>query len=228
MYQQSAENLANEISKGNGNVFYVFNPLGWIRSDYADIRYSGTDDFRIIDITTGDEIAAQKIIKNNNSFIRIWAKDVPAVGYRIFEIKKGISKKPSAAAKFKNGTLQSSAYKIRITKSGAITSWIDLATKKELVKKVNNRYLNDAGFTLINEGDELKIENEGPVSTTVKAVSSHPFKHTTRITVFKNNRRIEIEDSILQNFRDLKTWAYSFNFTKPVTRHEELSAVLTA
>jgi alpha-mannosidase len=228
LYQQSAANLANEISKGNGNVFYVFNPLGWIRSDYADIRYSGTDDFRIIDITTSEEIAAQKVIKNNNSFIRIWAKDIPAVGYRLFEIKKKVSKKLPGAAKFKNGTLQSSAYKIRITKSGAITSWIDLATKKELVKKVNNRYLNDAGFTLINEGEELIVENEGPVSTTVKAVSSHPFKHTTRITVFKNNRRIEIEDSILQNFRDLKTWAYSFNFNKPVTRHEELSAVLTA
>jgi alpha-mannosidase len=228
LQKESAEQLANQIQKGNGNLFYVFNPLGWIRSDYADVPYSSTDNFSIIDITTGDEITAQKIIKNNQDFIRIWAKDIPAVGYRIFEIRKGASKKQRNAAMFKNGTLKSSAYKIRITRSGAITSWIDLATKKELVKKVNNRFLNDAGFTLIDEGDQLMIENEGPVSTTVKAVSSQPFKHTTRITVFKNNRRIEIEDSIRQNFRDLKTWAYSFNFNRPVTRHEELSAVLTA
>jgi alpha-mannosidase len=78
-----------------------------------------------------------------------------------------------------------------------------------------------------NEGTALVVENAGPVSVTLKAVSTNPLRHTTRVTLFANNPRIEIEDSIQANFKDTKTWAFSFNVNNPTTRHEELGAVLT-
>ncbi len=228
LYRQAVEALTGEVKKGNGNRFLVFNPLSWKRSDYADLPYSSTAPFSIIDVSTGAAPAVQKIVKGNQSFIRIWAEDIPAVGYKIFEINDSPEKKSTNAAIFKDGLLKNNHYKIKIASSGAITSWVDLQSKKELVKKINNRFLNDPGITAINNGSNVIVENEGPVSVTVKAVSDHPFKHTTRVTIFKNNKRIEIEDSIQENFRDLKTWAYSFNLDNPTTRHEELGAVLTA
>lgn len=78
-----------------------------------------------------------------------------------------------------------------------------------------------------SEGAELVVENAGPVSVTLKAVSANPIKHTVRITLFSNSPRIDIEDSIQANFKDVKTWAFSFNLNEQTTRHEELGAVLT-
>ncbi len=49
-----------------------------------------------------------------------------------------------------------------------------------------------------------------------------------RVTLFANNPRIEIENSIDVNFGDVKTWAFSLNLEKPTTRYEELGAVITA
>ena len=62
---------------------------------------------------------------------------------------------------------------------------------------------------------------------TLKAVSHTPVLHTVRLTLFKNSPRIDIEDSIQANFKDVKTWSFAFNLDKPTTRHEELGSILT-
>jgi alpha-mannosidase len=49
-----------------------------------------------------------------------------------------------------------------------------------------------------------------------------------RITLFADNPRILLEDSIQANFKDVKTWDFAFNLKNQTTRHEEVGAILTA
>jgi alpha-mannosidase len=120
-------------------------------------------------------------------------------------------------------------YRLRLSPSGAITEIEDKQAGRQLVKVIDGKYLNDVGVSNVNEGQPVVVENAGPVSVTLKAVSPVPVPHTVRVTLFANSRsHIEIEDSIQANFNDVKTWAFSFNLTNPTTRHEELGAILTA
>ena len=96
-----------------------------------------------------------------------------------------------------------------------------------MVRPLDHRFVNDLGTDNLNDGLPIAVENAGPVSVTIKAVSRNPIEHTVRLTVFANNPRIEIEDSIQANFADVKTWAFSFDLKSQTTRHEELGAILT-
>ncbi len=96
------------------------------------------------------------------------------------------------------------------------------------MKFIEGRYLNDLGSGNVDSGKPIEVENAGPVSVTLKAVSDYPVKHTVRVTLFANSPRIEIENSIDANFGDVKTWAFSMNLKNQTTRYEELGAILTA
>jgi alpha-mannosidase len=97
-----------------------------------------------------------------------------------------------------------------------------------MVKPANGKYFNDLGVEDINHGNPIVVENYGPISVTLKAVSDLPIKHTTRVTLFANSPDIVIENSIDANFDDVKTWSFSFNLNNPTTQYEELGAVLKA
>ena len=227
LYQLSRAALANQIGTGPGIRFYVFNPLSWLRSDVADFEYDGSAS-TVIDITTGKEVPSQPIIKGGKKMIRILAENIPSVGYKVFEISNSTSGKFSNSVKVENEYIKNNFFRIRIRPSGVITEWYDsLAGSRQLIKETNERYVNDIG-TKDNSIGKFVVENTGPVSTTIKTVSSDPLPHTSRITIYAHNARIDIEDSIQSNFRDLKTWAFSFNFSAPTTHHEELGAILTA
>lgn len=207
--------------------FFVFNPLNWSRNEIADIEYTGSFPVKVIDKSTKKEVTNQLISKNGKQYLRIFAENIPAVGYKVFLIKNEKSKSRPTAAKFEDGYITNDFYKLRLSKSGVITEITDKLAKRQLVKLTDAKYANDLGANDINEGEELTIENAGPVSVTLKAVSSNPVLHTTRITLYAKIPRIDIENNIQENFGDIKTWAFSFDLNNPTTRHEELGAILT-
>ena len=227
LFTLSKNLLGNQIKKSANARFYVFNPLNWERSDVADFLFEETYPVKVIDVATNKEVVSQRIIKNGHQFIRIQAEGIPSVGYKVFEIRQGKSTVYANAASVSNDYMSNAFYKIRLSPSGAITELYDKVAKRDLVKSRSNKYLNDLGIKNTTDGDPLSIENAGAVSVTLKAVSKAPVLHTVRLTLFKNSPRIEIEDSIQANFKDVKTWAFSFNLDKPTTRHEELGAILT-
>ena len=209
--------------------FYVFNPLNWSRSDIADLEYTVAYPVRIIDVSTKKEVVSQSVTKGGKRFLRIFAENIPSVGYKIFEIRSGVPASLPLAATVSGETIRTARYRIRLSPSGAITDIYDsLASGRQLVERIDGKYLNDLGVQNTAQGNPVVVENAGPVSVTLKAVSPVPVPHTVRVTLFANNARIEIEDSIQANFSDVKTWAFSFNLNNPTTRHEELGAVLTA
>ena len=68
--------------------FFVFNPLSWTRTDYCDYPYNGSPEIKVVESASAREVPFQFIIKKNVKYLRILAKDVPSLGYKVYEIKK--------------------------------------------------------------------------------------------------------------------------------------------
>jgi alpha-mannosidase len=198
--------------------FFVFNPLGWTRSDYSDYQYNGSFDIKVVDRITAQEVPFQFITKKNLKYLRILAKDVPSLGYKVFEIRKGASSvKPYQAAVVSDTIIENSLYRVVFTRQGVITSLIDKRdNNRECIAPVNKLYANDLGSGRGNAGSPLRVENAGPVSVTLAAESYKPVKHTSKVTLFASIDRIELENYITQNFDATPlTYAFSFNLNNP-------------
>ncbi|MBD0258329.1 MAG: glycoside hydrolase, partial [Cytophagales bacterium] len=209
--------------------FYVFNPLGWVRSDVADVPHADAGPVTVVDLQTGAEAASQRIRKGGRLYLRIWAQNVPSAGYKAFEIRPGEPVRRPLAARARGEVIANAHYRLRLRKSGIISDLTDRKAGNRLVVGApDGRGCNDLGSVNTDAGRPVVLENAGPVSVTLKAVSEDPIPHTVRVTLFANSPRIEIEDSIGANFSDVKTWTFSFGLKDPTTRHEELGAILTA
>lgn len=231
LYNLAQSNLTSLITNDvpGSNRFFVFNPLGWQRSDYADYAYNGPALIHVVDVTTNAEIPFQLITKNSVQYIRIEALNIPSVGYKVFEIKSGSGTSFGNAGTIAGNIIENSFFKVTYTNQGVLTSIIDkINGNKEIVLLTNGKYVNDLGTGSANIGSSI-TENIGPVSiTAVTTTGAIPLAHSTKITLFKNIPRIEIDNQITENFEAINTWSYSFNITSPEVWHEETGAVIKA
>jgi alpha-mannosidase len=232
LHADARSSLGRMIARtGKQPCYYVFNPLSWVRTDAVDLPYASDASVHVIDLTTGRETPSQEVILNNGRFLRIFAQDVPAVGYKVFEIRDGAGKVFTPAANVKQTKLENKYYRITLNKYGAITSLIDKRRNYyEVVGSAKGAAINKLIGKQAGPSPEAKlvIENKGPVSVTLKAESDHPLKHTTHITLLRDSSRIEIQNHITQNFDEVLTWDSSFNFNEPDVHHEECGAILHA
>ncbi len=230
LQQDATRALGNLIQNGGAAPrFFVFNPLSWPRTEKADLPYDGPEPVQVFDLSSGAEVPAQIIVTAGGRFLRLLASDIPPVGYKVFEIRAGAGAGFGPAAALSgpasDGVIDSAHYRITVSPRGAIISLIDKGRAgREWVRVIDDRALNDLG-----PGDgTLTVENAGPVSLTLLATSDAPLQHTSRITVFRDSARIEIENEILQNFSDVYTWGFGFNLEQPDLWHEEVGAVIRA
>ncbi|HRE51899.1 MAG TPA: glycoside hydrolase [Flavitalea sp.] len=226
---KGVKELGSQIKSGNLPRFYVFNSLSWTRTDIADIAYTGNYPVEVIDLSTNKPVPAQLIHKSGAQYLRVLAENIPSVGYKVFEIREGSGQTglPDAAT-LKDNYFSNNYYGVKLSPSGVITEIYDSLANRQLARENMGQLVNDLGVENINDGSALTIVNAGPVSVTIKASSKNPIPHSTYITLFAGQPRIDIEDSIQSNFSDLKTWSFSFDLDKPTTRHEELGSILTA
>ena len=232
LYNKALLLLGRQIkSNGNEEKFFVFNPLNWIRNDFADVPYNGSENISVYDVSEKKEVLWQLISKKGQPYLRILAANIPGTGYKVFEILKRPAFKQISAGALTGNSFGNTRYKIKLSREGVITSIMDkLNGHREIVAPTpQGRYLNDMGSNAGNIGDDLIIENEGPVSITVKAHTSSKLKHTTAITLYNSLiRRIDIQNNIEQNFSSVVSNTFSFNFKNPDTWHEEIGAVIKA
>ena len=217
--------LGQQISRtGTQSRFFVFNPLSWTRSDYADIPWRANWKVRVVDVSTGAEVPSQIIRFANQKFLRVLADNVPSMGYKVYEIREGAPSVLSNAATVTGSTIENEFYRVTVANDGAVTSLIDKTRgNRETVRTINGKVLNDLGG---NRTGTLIVENAGPVSVTLRAESTSPAAHTTRLTFYRGTNRIDITNQITQNFGDVKTWSYSFDINSPDVWHEEVGAVI--
>lgn len=231
LYDSAVVELGKQIAKGSGershsHRFFVFNPLSWKRSDYADYVYAGNENIFVKDVTTGMQVPFQRILKDGISCLRILASDLPSVGYKVFEIQegKGMPFRNAATVSSDHTVIENNLYKITINKTGALTSLVDKKNnRRECIGAGNANDLGSAAGRGV-----ITIENVGPVSVTLKAISSDSLSHTTRITLYKDLARVDIDNQITQNFADVRKWKFAFKLNNPETWHEEVGAVIKA
>ncbi|MBF8248512.1 MAG: hypothetical protein HW374_1312 [Bacteroidetes bacterium] len=221
--------LGSSILHNSGTTrFFVFNALGHTRTDVADIATALSSPFRVVDVTSGQEVRSQLITKEAQQYIRILAEHVPSVGYRVYEIQQIASQFTDSAVTFSNGnsTFENDKYTVTIDGRGAITSLIDKRdANRELVQNIGGLAMNDIGS---GSGSPV-VENVGPVSATIRVNSTGSPSHTTRITLYKTIDRVDIENEVTQNFGSgEQTYSFGFNMSGYTVRHEEVGAIATA
>jgi len=225
-----AQKALGKLIKKNGangeNVrFYAFNPLSWTRTDAADLPYADAAPVQAIDLTTGQEVPSQRVKLSGKEFLRILAQDVPPVGYKVFEIRSGAGKTFPDAARVIETDLENALYRVRLRDNGAITKLVDLTRgQREFVRPIGGRAINDLGP---GKG-RVEAENAGPVSVTLRATVAGPPARTTRLTLFRDSRRIDLRNEITQNFADVQVWSFGFNLDAPDVWHEEVGAIAHA
>ncbi len=226
LYQDAAGALGDLIQPGGTDLrFYTFNPLNWTRTDVADLPYSGPTPVHVIDLSTGEETPSQVVTLDGEAYLRILARDVPSLGYKVFEVRPGEGLSFEDAATVTDNVLASDRYAVALSERGAITSLIDRALQnREFAREIDGRFINDLG----PGGGALTVENAGPVSVTLLAAADGPLAHTTRLTLTRDLDRIDIRNTITQNFGNSPTWAFSFNLDAPDVWHEEVGAIIRA
>jgi alpha-mannosidase len=229
LFQSSKDSLTRSI-RNNSQFprFFVFNPLGWSRTDIADVAYPGGLEIEVIDLQADSVVPHQAFTVGSAQHLRILAENVPSVGYKIYEIRPAEPPVEDHAATLEGNVFENLFYRLTVTSEGVITSLVDKFGNEEYVQATNGRYLNDFGQ---GDGDagELTLLHSGPVSTTIACTSGNPLQHTTFITLYKDINRIEIDNRITDNFGDqIRTYSFSFNLDNPELWHEELGAVIKA
>ena len=122
-------------------------------------------------------------------------------------------------------TFENGFMKLVIERDGAISSFIDkLRGNAELAASIGGRKLNDFAVNS-DEGENLQVENRGPVSVTVRARSAAGLDHTTAITLYHGSARVDIQNELNANFNDVRYWAFSFALNQPSLRTEEVGAI---
>lgn len=208
--------------------YFVFNPLGWARTDVADLPYAGDGDVEVFDLTSGRSVEHQFIEDSGKRSLRILARDLPPVGYRIYDVRAGrvSSAARDLAAESDGRVLENSRVKLVLDSDGALAGLIDKRDPDvDLAASIDGLKLND--FAANQSGGHAPvIENAGPVSVTVRLASDAGRDHVTRVTLYRDSDRIDLVNEITENFGDVRHWAFSFNLASPKVRTEEIGAIL--
>ncbi len=229
LYEAASERLVNLVDNPPGSKrFCVINPLSWLRTDYADLEYSGEENIHVRDLTSDRDVPHQFMQVGEKRFLRVLAQNVPSAGYKVFEIQPGAGNgATNLAATFdsKLATLENGQIRVTIERDGALRSFVDKTRGEiELAANINGLFLNDFARSS-SDGAALEIENSGPVSTTVRARSQAGLNHETTITFYRNSNRVDIENMVFENFGDTRYWSFAFALPQPIVHTEEVGSM---
>lgn len=249
LLRDGAERLGDLVARpaatasGDAVRLYAFNPLGWARTDLVDVPWAalgpgwpeppaGASEpgLRARDVATGREVPAQVVRQDGDVRLRLLAEDVPALGYRVYEVRAGAGAEAFGPAAAVTGTtIVGDAFQIELSGRGALTSVLDRAAgNRELVRRTDGRGWNELAPGPLDPGGALVVESSGPVSTTVRAAAAGPLARETRVTLVRGVDRVEVENRILENFGGTFAWEFDMALDAPRVWHEEVGAVVRA
>lgn len=166
MYETAIGRLQGNLYRSSRPVITFFNPAGWTRSAlatvYIDFEIIPQDRaFRITD-EDGKELDVQPLrSRREGRYYAIWAENIPALGYKTYEIilEDGNAPVP-AAPDFKDNIMENTWYRITFdTKKGGIASLTDRSSGKELVDTSSPWSLGGFIYESL-EGDRHQMERK--------------------------------------------------------------------
>jgi len=178
--------LQNSIPRSQAPTIAVFNTLNWPRSGlietFIDNEMLPVDQsFRIIDAETGESVPAQRLTgRHEGAYWALWAKEVPALGFKCYRIISLDEKvKPRPPQPKDEPVMENAFYRLQVDPhTGAVRSLLDKETGAELVdgnspwqlgqfiyEKLNGDRNTFRGEFLRSSLQDVKVESqaEGPV-----------------------------------------------------------------
>ncbi|HQP44851.1 MAG TPA: glycosyl hydrolase-related protein [Thermoanaerobaculales bacterium] len=200
----------------------VFNPLGFARTDIAEVAVPSPGPYVVTDVATGLEVPAQVIERGGARFLQLIARSVPSLGYKVFAYEPGTpgSFPPAATVTPGTRTIESALYRVRLGGRGQIVEAVHKAPSPD-VQLAGANGLNDLGSGTIQS---VVAENVGPVSATLRATLASPAR-TVRITLCSEVDRIDVQDTIDQNVSGFRTYSFHANLPGAQIRFEEVGAI---
>ena len=232
LHSDSATQLGALIANADSAPkFFAFNPLGWTRTDAADFVYAGAEDIHVRDLAAGADVPHQFERRDGKTFLRILARDVPAVGYKVFAVLPGRGTAATdVAARVsgpKNRDFENSRVRLVLEDDGGVAGLYDKSQPDyNLAGRIDNLVLNDLSATRPYRNAAFEVEHTGPVSVTLKCTTDTGRNHTTRLTLVRDSDRVEIRNEITEAIGDIRHWAFSFNLPSPELRTEEVGAIV--
>ncbi|HEX6772475.1 MAG TPA: glycoside hydrolase family 38 C-terminal domain-containing protein, partial [Acidobacteriaceae bacterium] len=238
LLRSSMASLADSIAAGVGSVI-VFNPLNWTRDGLVEMDLD--NGYELADRATGDAVA-YSVLHTGENFRRVQfvATDVPAMGYRVYELRKAKGQALNAAADHSSQptTMESSYYRVELDPAtGALRSIYDKQLQKELVSRTSpykfGQYLYVRGgdkepnsvlqYRVVSPKPELEIH--GAEKGRVISVERTPYGWrarmesstintptiATEIRLFDHEKKIEFVEDIDKK-EELKKEAVYFAF----------------
>ena len=166
MYETAIGRLQGGLYRSSRPTLTFFNPAGWDRSAlatvYIDFEIIPRDRaFSIVD-EEGNALDVQPLrSRSEGRYYAIWADNVPALGYKTYEIvlEDGNVQTP-AAPELKDNVMENGWYRITFDPArGGISSLVDKSTGEELVDSSSE--WNLGGFIYESlEGDRHQMERK--------------------------------------------------------------------
>jgi alpha-mannosidase len=209
---------ARVFETGDDKRVVVVNPLGFVRTDYADLPVAEEETYRVIDAVTGEEALGQTVATQDGFKLRFLAENVPALGYRQYRLEPGAPDAKAPAAVVGEGRIESEWYRIETGASGEISSAID--------KRVG-RAMTENALNLVGEGKVTRSvpENVGPVSATLRLEIAGTPERIVRVTLIRDVDRFEIENVVLGRPEGELSYVFDLGFEGPRIHFEELGAI---
>lgn len=251
--KRSMENLADVIPAGTGSVI-VFNSLNWKRSGAVSMDLG--KDQELVDPATKQPVPVEMLVRGANfKRVRFLAKDVPALGYRVYATRT--EQKEQAAPKDEQSTtLESPYYKVQLdAETGAIRGIYDKELQRELVSQESpyrfGEYLYVTGgdkapntilhFDHVSAKPELEVHTAGKgkivsVITTPTGQVAHLESQApntpsikTEIRLFDNEKKIELVEDVDKTevlTKEGVYFAFPFDMKQPQFQYEIQNGVV--
>jgi alpha-mannosidase len=254
LLRNSMANIANSIS-AESNSLVVFNTLNWKRSQLVAVDVENWL-AQIVDPSTGQSVPVE-VIGGGKDFrrIRFLAKNVPAVGYKVYQMRE-TAKPPEPAPSRQQTTLENSYYRVRLDpETGAIRSIYDNQLHRELVDQQSpyrfGQYLYVTGgdqapnpllqYSQVLPQPKLKIDSarDGKLISVTRApwgwvarmesTNTNTPRIATEIRLFDQEKKIEVDESLEKTEVDKKEAAYfafPFAMDQPKFKYEIQNGVV--
>jgi hypothetical protein len=141
LHDDAAAALADLIPMGGPYTrFFVFNPLGWSRSDVADLPWTAGGPVHVVDAATQVEMPSQVVSIDGNTYLRVFVENMPSVGYRVCEILPGAGATyPDAATVSSGGSgPQTLSYQVAADDRDATSLYVGQPTHEVRVSGYNS------------------------------------------------------------------------------------------
>ena len=210
--------LSGLFETGDDRRVVVVNPLGFARTDYADLPLQGDLPLRVIDVATGQAAPSQTIRTDGEVKLRFLARDVPALGYRQYRLEGGESAPLPPAATVDEGGIESDRYRVETGRFGEIVSAFDKRVGRDMTASTLN---------LVAQGRVTgsTAENVGPVSATLRLDVDGEPDRIVRLTLFRDVDRLEIENIVAGVPEAELSYVFDFGLEDFTIHFEEVGAI---